>query len=293
MHKISNITGSARHGWEKMTPAAFGMSRPNPDLPASPSTKRPQASSPMSPSLSSDAIFNLSFNVPFSSNLAGPDGDDVIHASPGALERWIHPEGTPEGTPTHKLPVHANNLETLRRLCREISESSAGAGKIEAAVTSSEPKPIPALQRRPLKGLVTNVCLSGNAEMVHKLRGKILNETPIALKCATVDIDNNLIIDAAADAVKSTVLEHLDIIADYTGTDLFLLGPKAVDPEIAGTSFNGSPDTGLDQRLRVAIYGDMESSEHAKTRVLIMVDQIVRGPIPDNGIENLAHKDLS
>jgi hypothetical protein len=65
-------------------------------------------------------------------------------------------------------------------------------------------------------------------------------------------------------------LEHLDIVAKYTGTDIFLLTPKQTDPDTSNT-----PDAGLDQRLRVAIYGDMESSEHAKTRVLIMIDQIV------------------
>lgn len=184
MHKITNLTGSARHGWEKMTPAAFGMSRPNvnvnSDSPISPSLKRPLTSSPRSPATPSDGIVHLSFNVPFSSNLAGPDGDDILHASPGAIERWLHPEGTPEGTPTHKLPVHASNVEALRRLCREIGEGSEGR-RLEAAVTSSEPKAIPALQRRPLKGLVTNVCLSGDAETVHRMRGKILHETPLAL----------------------------------------------------------------------------------------------------------------
>lgn len=185
MHKITNFTGSARHGWEKMTPAAFGMSRPNPnvnvnmDSPMSPALKRPLTSSPHGPTTPADGIVHLSFNVPFSSNLAGPDGDDILHASPGALERWLHPEGTPEGTPTHKLPVHASNVEALRRLCRELSEVEPK--RLEAAVTSSEPKAIPALQRRPLKGLVTNVCLSGDAEMVHRMRGRILHETPLAL----------------------------------------------------------------------------------------------------------------
>lgn len=88
-----------------------------------------------------------------------------------------------------------------------------------------------------------------------------------------MDIDTNLVIED--DAVKATVLEHLDIIATFTGTDVFLLGPRPTDPETVGSNFNGSPDTGLDQRLRVAAYGDMESAEHAKTRTLIMIDQIV------------------
>ena len=76
--------------------------------------------------------------------------------------------------------------------------------------------------------------------------------------------------------MRKSVLDHLDIISKYTGTDIFLLGPKPADPEAADSSFNGSPDTGLDRRLRANIYGDMESAEHAKVRVLIMIDQIVR-----------------
>ena len=141
--------------------------------------KRPVGTTPMSPLTPSDAMVNLSFNVPFSSSLPGPDADEILHASPDALQRWTFPEGTDYTTPTYKLPVHVNNVESLRRLCRILSESSGG--RVEASVTSSEPKSIPALQRRPLKGLVTNVCVSGDAETVHKMRAKILNETPIAL----------------------------------------------------------------------------------------------------------------
>ena len=126
-----------------------------------------------------DSLLNLSFNVPFSSNLAGPDPQEILHASPDSLRRWTFPEGTEEGTPIHKLPVHANNVEQLRKLCRLLSEGSVG--RVEASVTSSEPKPIPALQRRPSRGLVTNVCVSGDAETTQKMRAKILNETPIAL----------------------------------------------------------------------------------------------------------------
>lgn len=178
MQKFGNFAGQARHGLDKITPAAL-MSRPTMELPISQSIKRPVVSSPMSPMTPADTWVNLSFNVPFSSNLTGPDVDEIIHASPDAHQRWTFPEGTEEGTPTHKLPVHANNVEQLRRLCRILSEGIVG--RVEATVTSSEPKPIPALQRRPLKGLVTNVCVSGDADTVHKLRAKILNETPIAL----------------------------------------------------------------------------------------------------------------
>ena len=178
----SNITGQARHGLEKMTPAGLMSSRPNQmDLPIAPPMKRPslngQPISPLSPA--DGGLVNLSFNVPFSSSLTGPDVGEILHASPKALERWTFPEGTDEDTPIHKLPVHHQNVEQLRRFCRVLSEGNSG--RMEATVTSSEPKGVAALQRRPLKGLVTNVCVSGDADTAHKMRAKILNETPIGL----------------------------------------------------------------------------------------------------------------
>jgi hypothetical protein len=132
----------------------------------------------MTPPTSIDPTVNLSFNVPFSSTLAGPDVEDVLHASPGALQRWTFPEGTPEGTPVHQLPVHTNNVEGLQRLCRKITEEKGG--RVEATLTTSEAKAVPALQRRP-NGLVTNVCVTGDGEMARKMRARILNETPIML----------------------------------------------------------------------------------------------------------------
>lgn len=177
MHKISNFTGQARHGWERMTPT-FSMSRPHGADLASHSLRRPHGAPPMTPPTGIDPTVNLSMNVPFSSTLAGPDSEDVIHASPAALQRWSFPEGTPEGTPVHMLPVHASNVESLQKLCRQITETSGG--RIEATVTTSEPKVVPSLQRRP-QSLVTNVCITGEGEAVRKMRAKILNETPILL----------------------------------------------------------------------------------------------------------------
>lgn len=91
-----------------------------------------------------------------------------------------------------------------------------------------------------------------------------------------MDIDANLLIDHTSEGVRKAVLEHLDLVAQFTGTDVFLLTPKITDPDAVGASFNGCGESGLNQRLRIAIYGDTESSEHAKTRILIMIDQIVR-----------------
>lgn len=162
-----------------MTPAAFGMSRFNQDMSTPQPLRRPQGSPGVGPPSSADATpVNLSFNVPFASNLAGPDPEDVLHSSPGAFQRWTFPAATEEGTPIHKLPVHVQNEERLRSLCSYISDQSAG--RIQATVTSSEPKAGPVLHRRS-QGLVTNVCISGDGDLVYKMRAKVLNETPIMM----------------------------------------------------------------------------------------------------------------
>ena len=90
-----------------------------------------------------------------------------------------------------------------------------------------------------------------------------------------MDIDPNLVLDGMAKGVRSSVLKHVDLIANYTGTDIFLLSPRTADSGLAGASYNGAMDNGLDQRYRATIFGDMESVEHAKTRTLMMIDQIV------------------
>lgn len=182
MHKISNFTGQARHGWEKMTPSmGFGMSRPQQqEASVTPPVKRPAVGTSMSPNPAvAGHLVNLSFNLPFNSHLAGPDKEDVLYSSVGAFQRWTHPEGAADDMPNHALPVHTRNVENLRSLCKQMSESSGE--RIHATVTSSKPKPVPGMQRGPLTALVTNVCISGDAEMVHKMRQRILNDTPITL----------------------------------------------------------------------------------------------------------------
>lgn len=87
-----------------------------------------------------------------------------------------------------------------------------------------------------------------------------------------MDIDGELVIDTAATALKSSVIDHLDKIARFCGVDIFLLGPKFAS---LADGLNTSGEAGRDQRWRVAIYGDMESAEHAKTRVLIFIDTLV------------------
>lgn len=168
-----------------MTPSmGFGMGRPQhqpQDLSViPPSVKRALPGTTMTPNPAVPGhSVNLSFNVPFNSNLPGPDREDVLYCSAGARQKWTHPEGAAEDMPNHALPIHTRNVENLRSLCKQISEGSNE--RIHATVTSSKPKPVPGMQRGPLTALVTNVCISGDAEVVHKMRAKILNETPITL----------------------------------------------------------------------------------------------------------------
>jgi hypothetical protein len=65
---------------------------------------------------------------------------------------------------------------------------------------------------------------------------------------------------------------QLERIATFTGTDIFVL-----KPEESKASAIGDPEVDASQskRLKVKIYGDYESVEHAKTRVLIMIDDMV------------------
>ena len=94
-------------------------------------------------------------------------------------------------------------------------------------------------------------------------------------KCATVDVEAHLMFNEQQETLKPAVIEHMNAVAKYTGVDVFLLTCKPADPDNVSANIMSGTDQSLDQRLRIAIYGDPESSEHAKLRVLIMIDQIV------------------
>lgn len=72
--------------------------------------------------------------------------------------------------------------------------------------------------------------------------------------------------------LKQSITDYLDQTSVWCGVDIFLLGPK-LTPVLDG--LNGDVELRRDQRWRIAIYGDVLSSEHAKTRVLIKIDQLV------------------
>jgi hypothetical protein len=165
MNKLANM----RHWSERMGPG-FGMSRPNMNMTTITPHPKPHGATPISPSTAADAVIHYSFNVPFASDLAGPNTEDIVYATADAVLRWTHPEDAPDDVPIHELPVHASNVANLRKLCKDIT---SGPLPIEAHVKSSEPKRV--------KGQVVNVCLTGSPELVHKSRETILNDTPLAL----------------------------------------------------------------------------------------------------------------
>lgn len=135
-----------------------------------PQHKATHGSSPILSPTAAETPIHYSFNVPFASDLAGPNVEDILYATQRAVERWTHSADAPDDVPIHELPVHRENVATLRNLCRDLT---TGPLPIEAYVTSSIPKRV--------KGQVTNVCLSGTSDLVHKSRETILNDTPLAL----------------------------------------------------------------------------------------------------------------
>jgi len=260
MNKLANM----RHWSERINPNFAGMGRPNmPMNPLNPHHKNPtQPGPPLSSPHAADATIHCSFNVPFASDLAGPNTEDILHATRDAVLRWTHPADAPDDIGVHELPAHVDALNALIGLCGELT---AGPLPIEAHVLTTNPDNGRSQQ-------IVTVCLSGSPDLVHKSREAIFNDTPIGLRCTTIDVDGNLVCDLEAGKLKESVTETLDYISNFCGVDIFLLGPK-LTPMVDGMS--GDAETRMDQRWRVAIYGDPLSSEHAKVRVLIHIDTLL------------------
>ena len=85
----------------------------------------------------------------------------------------------------------------------------------------------------------------------------------------------------------------MDEIADKTKADIFLLEAKSKRKDSDSISFNNSLDTAMDSRLRIQVYGDMESSENAKTRLLIMIDQLLQRQVDTIRLELSMHSIIS
>ncbi|KAK3318372.1 hypothetical protein B0H66DRAFT_235181 [Apodospora peruviana] len=273
MNKLANM----RHWPERMSPN-FGMSRANMGMPAiNPHQKVPPPGAPPIPNPQpTETTINYSFNVPFASDLAGPDTEDILHATADAVLRWTHPEDAADDVAVYELPVHAQNLARLRALCDQFTMSPMA---IEAEVKSTIPKH--------LRRQVTTVCLSGPSDNVYKTRETILNQTPLSLRCTAVDVEGHLVCNIQEGVLKQSVTDFLDETSAYCGVDIFLLGPK-LTPLVDG--LNGDVELRRDQRWRIAIYGDMLSTEHAKTRVLIHIDQLLSRIVDRMDIDFTLHQ---
>jgi len=147
-----------------ITPRPFSLPSQPPHYPHNHTTPPPPPD-PRDP-------LHFCFPIPFRT-IPGPDQDDIVLATDGARERWLHPQDTPL-TRTHKLPVHQRNLDTLKKLCHDISEG----GSCQASVKVSEPR---AAMKRKRRGAVMNVSLAGDADTVYLVRGQILQALPVSL----------------------------------------------------------------------------------------------------------------
>lgn len=83
-------------------------------------------------------IVHYAFNVPLSSDLAGPDTEDILHATTDAVLRWTHPEDAPDDVPVHELPVHVENLNHLRQQCRMLCTGALAV--LDAQVVGTVPR---------------------------------------------------------------------------------------------------------------------------------------------------------
>lgn len=171
MNKLANM----RQWGERIGPN-FVMGRPNVPMNAMNNAaahpkNMPQAGPSLSPPHAGDSPIHCSFTVPFAFDLAGPNTEDILHATTDAVLRWTHPEDAPDDVEVHELPIHAESLNALRRLCRDLS---TGPLPIEAYVASAA---VP----NGRGGQVTTVCLSGSPDLVHKSREAIFNDTPISM----------------------------------------------------------------------------------------------------------------
>lgn len=210
----------------------------------------------------------------------------------------MHPPGCPpEKQQARRLPFYRNVVAALEQVCEEVRERSDGTSCSveEAEVDNSwiDWDKNPGFEtQRPKRDISIGMWMGGpNPNALLDLRSLILERAPIQLvgfflrrggggetragansrsqKTATVDLEHDHYYSDDAE-VREKIQQHLTNIAKFTGVDIFLLKPEdsksAGDPEV---------DASQSKRLRIKIYGDYEGVEHAKTRVLLMIDDMV------------------
>lgn len=93
--------------------------------------------------------------------------------------------------------------------------------------------------------------------------------------------------DLAEGVLRADVTQYLNDTSQYCGVDIFLLGPK-LTPIVDGLT--GDMEARRDRRWRVAIYGDLMSSEHAKTRILVFIDRLLNRIVDCMKFNNSLHQ---
>ncbi|KAF2668201.1 hypothetical protein BT63DRAFT_414230 [Microthyrium microscopicum] len=272
MQNLKTLAGGMRHGWDMQ----FGVRHQQPqsqhphqqhhEMPRTQSYQRQQT--PSITQLPPGVPMSWCFKVPFNNNLAGPEIEKVIYASNGAKERWSHPAGSPEDTPTHRLPVHVQHIEDLQKLCSTMKEQA----NVEASVTVGRATSlgmVPGLPASQTNNVVANVCLHGpQFDQVRRARQHILNSSPITMQSATVPVDRGMLFKDEQGDLPERIINVLDQIAKNTKADIFLLDPEERNED-------GSSKTASKEPIKLVIYGDMLTKENAKVHFLIMIDQLL------------------
>ncbi|CAZ82193.1 unnamed protein product [Tuber melanosporum] len=204
------------------------------------------------------------FSIPFSF-IPGPDPDQIILATSQARERWLHPPDSPPNLPTSRLPVHQKSINDVRELCKRLSPGLVARTTVSVTELTAET----ALRKKQTTSV--GLWIAGEPAEVHKTRGLILQSVPVAMRNSCVNIDHDQYY--LSDGVPNTrITVHLERIAQFTGTDIFVLKPP--EPTSIVAVDQGS-EASQNRRLKISIFGDYESVEHAKTRVLIMIDDLL------------------
>jgi len=112
-------------------------------------------------------------------------------------------------------------------------------------------------------------------------------------RCESIDIDREIVFPPDQDGARADILHHMDDIASKTKADIFLLEAKARRKDSESASFNGAMEKSMDKRLQIHVYGDLESSENAKTRMLIMIDQLLQRQVDTIRLELSLHTLIS
>ncbi|TGZ77250.1 hypothetical protein EX30DRAFT_207035 [Ascodesmis nigricans] len=215
----------------------------------------------------------------FSLHLAiarGPPREDIIYATPKAESNWMYPPGCP---PEQQRPL---TLPYYQNLVRSLESTASSLNLGEAVVRVVDPNTQPSMGpknldfegHKPKRDIGISIWLAATDQnSIMQMRTILLGKCPVCLRTATIDIDSDMYFDSEKDGkAREKIQEHIRNIASSTGTDIFVLKPLEDKAQAAG---DPEVDASQSNRLRLKIYGDYEAVEHAKTRLLTMIDDML------------------